>query len=62
MKYHIYFSFELNNKIWNFDKIMFSNNIEKSISEYLIHKNLPLDIKNLKYKITCIKKISGTLN
>lgn len=40
--------------IWNFDKIMFSNGIEKSISEYLTHKNLPLDIKNLKYKITTI--------
>lgn len=39
---------------WNFDKVMFSNDIEKSISEYLIHKDLPLDIKNLKYKIVLI--------
>lgn len=51
MKYKVYFSFELNNQIWNFDKIFHSNDIEKSISGYLLLKNLPLDLVNLKYKI-----------
>lgn len=51
LKYKVLFSFELNNQIWNFDKVFHSNDIEKSISGYLLLKNLPLDLVNLKYKI-----------
>ena len=50
-KYTVLFSFELNNKIWTWDKVFHSSDIEKSIKEYLEVKYLPLDLTNLKYKI-----------
>lgn len=50
-KYKVFFSFELNNQIWTWDKVFYSSDIEKSIKEYLEVKNLPLDLTNLKYKI-----------
>ena len=50
-KYKVFFSFELNNQRWTWDKVFHSPDIEKSIKEYLETKNLPLDLTNLKYKI-----------
>lgn len=50
-KYIVFFSFELNNQKWNWEKVFHSIDIEKSIKEYLETKDLPLDLTNLKYKI-----------
>ena len=50
-KYKVHFSFDLNNQIWNFEKIFHTSDIEASIAGYLETKDLPLDLTNLKYKI-----------
>ena len=57
LKYKIYFSFNLCNYEWCWDKIFYSIDINKSIDNYLEkkRKHLPLDLSNFKYKITIIK-------
>ena len=35
IKYKVHFSFELNNQIWNFEKIFHTADIEASIEGYL---------------------------
>jgi len=45
------FYFTLNNQLWTWEKTFYNNNLEESIENYLSKKSLPLDLKDLKWKI-----------
>jgi hypothetical protein len=48
----IVFSFVLNNKVWSWEKTFYdNNNLNERIEDYLSKKSLPLDLKDLKWKL-----------